>query len=48
MFDDLVDGDIREAEEEALPFIFLRIIEFFGHKNPYICTVAYIEVSLMF
>lgn len=36
---------IREAEEEALPFIFLRIIEFFGHKNPYICTVAYIEVS---
>ena len=33
-----------EAEEET-NIIFLRLIEYLGHANPFVCNLAYEEVG---
>lgn len=33
------------TEDEELNIILLRLLEYLGHANPYICAVAYTEVS---
>lgn len=33
------------SEDEELNIILLRLLEYLGHANPYICAVAYTEVS---
>lgn len=35
----------RASEDEERNIIYLRLLEYFGHTNPYICAVAYTEVS---
>lgn len=35
----------RISEDEELNIILLRLLEYLGHANPYICAVAYTEVN---
>ena len=35
----------RVCEDEELNIILLRLLDYFGHTNPYICAVSYTEVS---
>lgn len=34
----------RVSDEEERNIILLRLLEYLGHPNPYICAVAYNEV----
>jgi hypothetical protein len=34
----------RFSDEEEKNIILLRLVEYLGHPNPYICAVAYDEV----
>lgn len=33
------------SEDEEKNIILLRLLEYLGHPNPYVCAVAYNEVS---
>jgi hypothetical protein len=46
---DVKEADnIRVSGDEELNIILLRLLEYFGHANPYVCAVAYTEVSSPF
>lgn len=36
----------RVSDDEEKNIILLRLLEYLGHPNPYICAVAYNEVSV--
>lgn len=35
----------RVSEDDEKNIILLRLLEYLGHPNPYVCAVAYNEVS---
>lgn len=35
----------RVSDDEEKNIILLRLLEYLGHPNPYVCAVAYNEVS---
>lgn len=37
----------RVSDEEEKNIILLRLLEYLGHPNPYVCAVAYNEVCAM-
>lgn len=36
----------RVSEDEEKNIILLRLLEYLGHPNPYVCAVTYNEVSI--
>ncbi|KAJ5180764.1 hypothetical protein N7492_003974 [Penicillium capsulatum] len=41
----LIKSPHRASDEEEKNIILLRLVEYLGHTNPYICAVAYNELS---
>ena len=43
---DILDIFVRFSNDEEMNIILLRLVEYLGHPNPFICAVAYTEVCV--
>lgn len=44
---ELIKLPCRASDEEEKNIILLRLVEYLGHTNPYVCAVAYNEVCVL-
>lgn len=40
------DAPNRISNDEEMNIILLRLVEYLGHTNPFVCAVAYAEVCI--